>query len=475
VGITFRSRRRGGAPDRAIPVLVALASLLLTVAAWDYGGVVLPVWHWVLAGICTLALAVWLVRPPNGFAPVPAGTFLVSAALLSIFGFLQLVPLPSAWVARLSPARSRIAGPLSVVGLARDFVPLSAAPGATREALARLLGGLLVFFLVRELGWRCGRRVWAMSLPLVILGMFESTVGLVQSFSAVPGSAVAAHGTFVNPNHLAGLVEMCLPFAVALAWAVLRRHTAPDSLPFLRAAAGTAAGISALLLLAGVLYTNSRTGFAATVTGLVAMAVVRAAADWRRHPLWTRGALLGVTAIPFLLLLVSPDQLLDRLAATGTTPGLSPESRFAFWNETLHLMSDYPVFGCGLGAYGSVIQQYRHTAPLSLLDHAHNDYLEYAAELGLTGMLPLIACAGLITVRAFRTATGFLDEPNAYAASACVAALAAISLHSLADFNLQIPANILVLAWIAGLACALDLRAAVLAGRQEGVFTVPRS
>jgi hypothetical protein len=43
---------------------------------------------------------------------------------------------------------------------------------------------------------------------------------------------------------------------------------------------------------------------------------------------------------------------------------------------------------------------------------------------------------------------------SSYVALACLGALGAILLHSLVDFNLYIPANATVAAWVAGLALA---------------------
>jgi hypothetical protein len=43
------------------------------------------------------------------------------------------------------------------------------------------------------------------------------------------------------------------------------------------------------------------------------------------------------------------------------------------------------------------------------------------------------------------------DPGTRYFAVACAGALAAILVHSLADFNLYIPANAMLLAWIAGM------------------------
>jgi hypothetical protein len=37
---------------------------------------------------------------------------------------------------------------------------------------------------------------------------------------------------------------------------------------------------------------------------------------------------------------------------------------------------------------------------------------------------------------------------------ACVAAMTAMLLHSIVDFNMYVPANAMVFAWIAGIACA---------------------
>jgi hypothetical protein len=48
-----------------------------------------------------------------------------------------------------------------------------------------------------------------------------------------------------------------------------------------------------------------------------------------------------------------------------------------------------------------------------------------------------------------------MDEPSTdrrYVALACTGSFVAISLHSLVDFNLYIPSNAMLLAWIAGIA-----------------------
>ncbi len=172
-----------------------------------------------------------------------------------------------------------------------------------------------------------------------------------------------------------------------------------------------------------------------------------------------RAAALVAFSITLLLALVyfGPDVLFDRLA-DGARDGAAA-SRVDFWKETLFLIRDYPIFGSGLGTYASAIQRYRSTAPLLLLDFAHNDYLQILAELGLLGAAPLFLCAGYSVRCAIRAAVSALDSPNREMAAACAASMVAIAVHSLADFNLYIPANAMVLAWVAGLGCALHTRA----------------
>jgi hypothetical protein len=46
------------------------------------------------------------------------------------------------------------------------------------------------------------------------------------------------------------------------------------------------------------------------------------------------------------------------------------------------------------------------------------------------------------------------DPGNRWLAIACIGSFAAIGLHSFVDFNLYIPANALLLAWISGVALA---------------------
>jgi len=98
---------------------------------------------------------------------------------------------------------------------------------------------------------------------------------------------------------------------------------------------------------------------------------------------------------------------------------------------------------------------------MNTADFAHNDYLQVLAELGIVGF-----AAGLVFVLRILIGVG---RKVLYAHSidercrsiACVAAMTAMLLHSLVDFNMYVPANAMVFAWIAGVASASLARRSV--------------
>jgi O-antigen ligase len=101
-----------------------------------------------------------------------------------------------------------------------------------------------------------------------------------------------------------------------------------------------------------------------------------------------------------------------------------------------------------MGAYESAFYRYKKVAPMGTVDYAHNDYLQYLAELGVFGFGLGLLVVGRVFYWMWRGL-----ERNVYVAGAWGTA-AAIGMHSLVDFNLYIPANVLVVAWLMGVGTA---------------------
>jgi O-antigen ligase len=74
-------------------------------------------------------------------------------------------------------------------------------------------------------------------------------------------------------------------------------------------------------------------------------------------------------------------------------------------------------------------------------EHAHNDYIQFAIEYGIPALAALVffvlytfyngTKALCLTSSTYRSGIGF----------ACVMGMTTIGIHSISDFNLQIPAN----------------------------------
>ena len=145
---------------------------------------------------------------------------------------------------------------------------------------------------------------------------------------------------------------------------------------------------------------------------------------------------------------------------------MTADSRIDHWAAALPAVLRYLPFGSGYGTYG-----YAHlpfTEPLSgtWYTHAHNQFLEVLVEAGLPGILLMLAGmvgSVLVITRALRS------RRRASAIGVALAALIAVvmqSIHSLGDFGVAMPANLLVLSILIGRG---NLDGAATAGRHETI------
>ena len=155
-------KSRPAAPRRTLTPAIAAAALALVVAGVVWGafafGAVYPWAYWPLAA-CALAVGVVGVSLPRcaGAASL-TGLRLIGGAFVVflIAAAVQIVPLPLAQLAKLSPEASSALSRLDLgfAGGAPDRHALSIAPARTWTALALFASfAFLVFVAI----WRCGR------------------------------------------------------------------------------------------------------------------------------------------------------------------------------------------------------------------------------------------------------------------------------------------------------------------------------
>jgi O-antigen ligase len=155
--------------------------------------------------------------------------------------------------------------------------------------------------------------------------------------------------------------------------------------------------------------------------------------------------------IVFISLYFGVDSTLERFSMDR----LLHEGRPTYWANTMRTFSEYPLFGTGLGTFGALYPTIEGNAgPVSLL-HAHNDYLEYLSELGIIGFSLLIG--GIL----FIAAVSFIiwrtrrhPEVKGLALGGIIS-LICILTHSITDFNLHIPANMVLFSVVTPLTMVL--------------------
>ena len=368
------------------------------------------------------------------------------ALLLPGYAALQLVPLPLSFLRVVSPQRAELLNSLTPLGLRPSWAPLSVAPPLTLEHFLLFAGYAVVFFAVRDLALSSRDKPWLPVMPIVAIAVWQAAWGLTQFLEG--GAEAFAHGTYLIRNHFSGFLEMALPFPVAYGAAVLAQNRGRGGMTGAAALRTGLALQAAALILVGIVCSLSRMGLAAVAGSLVWMTALALTGRFKPRIVWSVVAALCLVVVLGMLIL-APAGVILRFA------DISSEDRFNVWRDTLHLVAAYPIFGCGLGGYESAFEKFRTSSVDVLQIYAHNDYLQYLAELGIAGIFIASGFLALIGLRSVRAGLLHRQSDSRWLGLACAGSLAAIFIHSLADYNLYVVANASLLAWICGLVAAI--------------------
>lgn len=121
------------------------------------------------------------------------------------------------------------------------------------------------------------------------------------------------------------------------------------------------------------------------------------------------------------------------------------------WLDTLKIGRDFPVFGTGLGTFGSISSMYKTSAIQNLFTYAHNDCLQLLSEVGLVGCIFVSLFFIFYFIAVFKMWFKRHDSYVVCLVLGGIASIFAILLYSILDFNLHIPANALLFFVIMGL------------------------
>jgi O-antigen ligase len=287
---------------------------------------------------------------------------------------------------------------------------------------------------------------------LLVVGVFEALLGLAQFF-VMPGwifgyvSAVSrSSGTLINRNHFAGLMEMFIPIALGVAYMSARRFGGLAR-PYIYLLAG------ALMSLA-LLFSLSRMGILSFLFTFCFLGILQ----WHRSQRTiAAGLAVGMGALVAAgALWIGVDNILQRYSDLLVADGLLRESRIMVFRDVTRMIVANPL-GVGVDNFQDRFRQYQTFRPDLLFDHAHNDYLETAAEWGLPVAMAYWSFIVFAVIRAIRLFDSVHSPEQRGILLACIGAILAILIHSLTDFNLQIPSNATLFFTFVGISLAMPL------------------
>jgi O-antigen ligase len=428
-------------------------------------------WAWSALEIGVYGLlATWIIGWVLQAVPVPD---VVRAAwpawvVLGIWILLQglsILPMPKPWIALLSPEAARVESLTDVLGSPREIMTLSIDPHASKVSFLKTLAYSGIFFLTLALVNRRARilmlarvLVYA-ALVMSIYAVLMHLADMREEYFGFPMShGDSASGTYANRNHFAGYLEMMLAIGIGLLIADLSDRRADTWKKFVRATIDWILSPKMILrltlcvLVIALTTTHSRMGNSAFFSSLLIAGGIGIVLS--RHA--TRNTVLLLASLIAIDLFIvgswfGVEKLAQRLQETTTEDVRQREDPAAY---TIPLIKDYAVFGSGPGTFYVAFPRYRPEKVVNFYEYTHNDYAQFAAESGVSGLL-LMGLFVVMSLGAALTAQWRRRDPLMRGISfACVMGVISILIHSWVDFNLQIPANaclfmvLLALGWI---------------------------
>jgi O-antigen ligase len=237
------------------------------------------------------------------------------------------------------------------------------------------------------------------------------------------------YGPYVNHNHYAGLMEMLVPVPLVL------------SLTHLASAKTRNLAAAAAAVMAGTIFlSGSRGGMIAMIAELVILAVLLV--KQKRGLRTAIGLGLFLLIVLSLLTWIGGGELSKRIASVGPSHSELPSDIRTYINrDALRMAMKKPVLGWGLGAFPVVYPQFRTFYTNFFVNEAHNDYLQLLVEMGLLGFATMLWFIVIVYRRSLKKITNWSDDISGAVTLACLLGMSGILVHSVVDFNLQIPAN----------------------------------
>ncbi len=379
---------------------------------------------------------------------LPVGLFILLA-------LVQLISLPSALIGAIAPQgltlRTSLVSDLPQPTSALKRLTVSFYPLATRHDLWLMLSCATIFFAVVNV-FRRRQQIRRLLFAITLVAAAVILLALLQDvartnaiyFKWLSPSGFANSGPFANHSHFSQFMSLSIGAAIGLMLIRLREMTSlarflPSSLgerihlPEFRVI-----WLCAFVIVTGALaifLSMSRAGITSTLLASIFIAIMMARHRRMRPQGWIMLllALFLAAGFSYGLFSVTYDRWINAHHIT------SARDRWQTIRDAFTAWRTSPIVGTGLGTNAVIFPMFDRSESSAVSVYADNDYAQAAIEMGIVG---------LVLVLAFLTLTwiNFARGIRKGASRTCVAAfglgfgLFAVMLHGSSDYGQHIPA-----------------------------------
>ncbi len=367
-------------------------------------------------------------------------------ALAGAWVALQLVPLPPAVLRLVSKgAESLFEDSLAPVGLWPAWRPVSLDPGETALQLGAAMTTIAACIGAALLA-DSRRRTDLLLAVLSLSGLAVSVIGLGAAALRV-APLLESGVTFVNPNNLAGFLQLAAWPALGFAL----RSRGRSRVAWLGVFAFTAAGIFLSLSRAGIVafFVAGAVWVVLAARSGHAVFALRRRGDGEDAELSAR-AVVRATVVPvavFAALGIASWLALGRIVSEmESVKHATSEIKVGMWPEALRLIGRFPLVGIGRGAFATLYPAWKSLPEQMTFTHLENSWLQIPLDLGLPLGLALIGVFAWAFIAAARSRE--LSRPFIGA----LAGAAGVAAQNVFDFSFDIPGVAIPLVVVLGIA-----------------------
>lgn len=336
----------------------------------------------------------------------------------------------------------------------------------SKTELFKILNYIVLYYIVVN-NIKDFKRIKRIITILVVIGCALAVYGLynylngIEMIYGIEKKAYVGNltATYVNSNSMSAYLELTIPLAIGLFLSgILGRRSGEEKSR--RRVATFILPPAIFVMTAALIFTHSRDGWIAFFASILFLSIILIRIRHKTPKTLTR---IAVTILVILIILGTAGSIglyqavKNKSAASASNPfkGVPFQWRIDVYRGAFQMIVDRPLLGVGPGNFPLVYPRYRDKTLKTFINETHNDYLQFASEMGIFSLAAFL----VLLLLYFRNGIRYLlSSKNMYLLGltlGCVVGIAAVAVHGSMDFPLQIPANALTFWVILGLTVSI--------------------